>query len=39
MALAQRFDPRLVVPGMPATEYLVLARPKGNVLARAFART
>ena len=31
--LAQRFDPRLVVPGVPATEYLVLARPKGDVMA------
>ncbi len=32
--LAQRFDPRLVTSGVPATEYLVLARPKGEVLAR-----
>jgi cytochrome P450 len=32
--LAQRFDPRLVVPEIPKTDYLVLARPHGEVLAR-----
>jgi cytochrome P450 len=31
--LAQRFEPRLVTPGLPETEYLVLARPKGDVPA------
>jgi cytochrome P450 len=31
--LAQRFEPRLVTPRLPETEYLVLARPKGDVRA------
>jgi cytochrome P450 len=32
--LAQRFEPRLVASRLPEVEYLVLARPKGDVLAR-----
>jgi cytochrome P450 len=36
--LAQRFEPRLVAPGLPETEYLVLARPKGDARATIHAR-
>jgi cytochrome P450 len=37
--LAQRFTPRLVADHLPATEYLVLARPAGPVSARIEARS
>lgn len=36
--LAQRFEPRLVASRLPETEYLVLARPKGDVRATIHAR-
>lgn len=36
--LAQRFEARLVTPGVPAPEYLVLARPKDEVRATLHAR-
>ena len=36
--LARRFEPRLVASGLPETEYLVLARPKGDVPATIRAR-
>jgi cytochrome P450 len=36
--LAQRFAPRLVTDDLPATEYLVLARPAGPVSARIESR-
>ena len=36
--LAQRFTPRLVADHLPATEYVVLARPAGPVSARIEAR-